>query len=130
MLTNDAKNRSHYPVRISFSPIIAPLISTVLFMLGSGYLTTFISIRMSESGHSDQAIGMVASAFYIGLVIGGFQISKLIVKIGHLRVFTIFVGTDNQFVLFFKGSKDISQSSLYLGPIHALWSNLDQGYNL
>lgn|GEM_PF-218283 len=82
-------------MRISFSPIIAPLISTVLFMLGSGYLTTFISIRMSESGHSAQAIGMVASAFYIGLVIGGFQISKLIVKIGHLRVFTIFVGIFN-----------------------------------
>lgn len=77
------------------SPIIAPLISTVLFMLGNGYLTTFISIRMKEFGHSDQAIGMVASAYYIGLVIGALQIAKLIVRIGHLRVFTIFVGLFN-----------------------------------
>lgn len=77
------------------SPIIAPLISTVLFMLGNGYLTTFISIRMKEFGHSDQEIGMVASAYYIGLVIGALQIAKLIVRIGHLRVFTIFVGLFN-----------------------------------
>ena len=80
---------------IKFSPSIAPLISTVLFMLGNGYLTTFISIRMKEFGHSEQAIGLVASAFYIGLVLGATQITKLIVKIGHLRVFTIFVGLFN-----------------------------------
>ncbi len=82
-------------MRISFSPIIAPLISTVLFMLGNGYLTTFISIRMNEVGHSEQAIGIVASAYYIGLVLGALQIAKLIVLMGHLRIFTIFIGMFN-----------------------------------
>ena len=80
---------------MNFSSRLAPLISTVLFMLGNGYLTTFISIRMQESGHNEQTIGIVASAYYIGLVVGAFQIGKLIVKIGHLRVFTIFVGLFN-----------------------------------
>ena len=82
-------------MRINFSPVIAPLISTVLFMLGNGYLTTFISIKMNEVGHSEQAIGIVASAYYIGLVIGALQIAKLIVLMGHLRIFTIFIGLFN-----------------------------------
>lgn len=80
---------------MNFSSRLAPLISTVLFMLGNGYLTTFISVRMEESGHAEQVIGMVASAYYIGLVIGALQIAKLIVRIGHLQVFTIFVGLFN-----------------------------------
>lgn len=80
---------------INFSPIIAPLISTVLFMLGNGYLTTFISIRMSDVGHSEQAIGIVSSAYYIGLVLGALQIAKLIVRMGHLRIFAIFIGLFN-----------------------------------
>jgi MFS family permease len=78
-----------------FSPIIFPLISTVLFMLGNGYLTSFISIRMNDFGHSEQAIGLVSSAYYIGLVVGALQIAKLIVLIGHLRVFTVFIGLFN-----------------------------------
>lgn len=82
-------------MRINFNPIIAPLITTVLFILGNGYLTTFISIKMNEFGHSEQVIGIVSSAYYIGLVIGALQITKLIARIGHLRLFTIFVGLFN-----------------------------------
>ena len=82
-------------MHLSFSPIIAPLLSTALFMLGNGFLNTFISIRMSDTGHSELAIGMVASAYYIGLVLGALQIAKLIVRIGHLRVFASFIGLFN-----------------------------------
>jgi MFS family permease len=80
---------------ISFSPILAPLISTALFMLGNGYLNSFISIRMSELGHSEQVIGIVASAYYVGLVLGALQIAKFIYNLGHLRVFAIFIGLFN-----------------------------------
>lgn len=80
---------------ISFSPIIAPLLSTALFMLGNGYLNTFISVRMAELGHSELSIGIVASAYYIGLVLGALQIAKFIVKMGHLRVFASFIGLFN-----------------------------------
>ena len=82
-------------MRISFSPIIAPLLSTALFMLGNGFLNTFISIRMSDTGHSELAIGVVASSYYVGLVFGALQIAKLIVKMGHLRVFASFIGLFN-----------------------------------
>ncbi len=82
-------------MRINISPILAPLITTVLFILGNGYLTTFISIKMKDFGHSEQTIGVVSSAYYIGLVVGALQITKLIARIGHLRVFTIFVGLFN-----------------------------------
>ena len=80
---------------INFSPLIAPLLSTALFMLGNGYLNTFISIRMAELGHSELSIGVVASAYYIGLVLGALQIAKFIVKMGHLRVFASFIGLFN-----------------------------------
>ncbi len=82
-------------MHIKFSSVIAPLITTILFILGHGYLTTFVSIKMNALGHSEQVIGIVASSYYIGLVLGAFKIAKIIVKIGHLRVFTIFVGLFN-----------------------------------
>lgn len=79
-----------------FSPaVIIPLLSTALFMLGNGYLNTFISLRMSELGHTDLAIGIIASAYYVGLVVGALQIAKFIVKMGHLRVFVCIIGLFN-----------------------------------
>jgi MFS family permease len=78
-----------------FSPIIAPLISTVLFMLGNGYLNSFLSIRLNQLGHSEQVIGIMASAYYVGLVIGALQVAKCIYHFGHLRVFAIFIGVFN-----------------------------------
>lgn len=87
-------------MRANFSPVVAPLISTVLFMLGNGYLTSFISIKMNEIGHSEQTIGIVSSAYYIGLVIGALQIAKLIVRMGHLRIFATFIGLFNCVCLF------------------------------
>lgn len=80
---------------MNFRAIIPPLLSTALFMLGNGYLTTFISIRMSEMGHSEQVIGIVSSAYYIGLVLGALQIAKFIMQLGHLRVFAVFIGLFN-----------------------------------
>lgn len=82
-------------MNIKISSIIAPLLSTALFMLGNGFLNTFISIRMSDLGYSELSIGIVASAYYIGLVIGALQIAKFIVKMGHLRVFASFIGLFN-----------------------------------
>ncbi len=82
-------------MNIKISSIIAPLLSTALFMLGNGYLNTFISIRMFDLGYSELSIGIVASAYYIGLVIGALQIAKFIVKMGHLRVFASFIGLFN-----------------------------------
>ena len=78
-----------------FSSIFPPLLSTALFMLGNGYLNSFISIRMASLGHSELSIGIVASAYYIGLVLGALQIAKFILKMGHLRVFASFIGLFN-----------------------------------
>ena len=75
--------------------IIAPLLSTALFMVGNGYFNTFISIRMAALGHTELSIGIVASAYYIGLVLGALQIARFIVKAGHLRVFASFIGLFN-----------------------------------
>ncbi|MGB4191924.1 MAG: MFS transporter [Rickettsiales bacterium] len=80
---------------MNYSSIIPALLSTALFMFGNGYLITFISIRMSELGHSEQVIGIVASAYYIGLVLGALQIAKFIKLLGHIRVFIIFIGLFN-----------------------------------
>ena len=91
---------------LRFSPaIIIPLLSTALFMLGNGYLNTFISLRMSELGHSDLAIGTISSAYYIGLVLGALQIAKFIVRMGHLRVFVCFIGLFN-FICFVHAISD------------------------
>ena len=82
-------------MQIRYLALLAPLISTAFFMLGSGYLNTFISLRMSEVGHSEQAIGMVASAYHIGVVIGSLKIAELIIRIGRMRASACFVALFN-----------------------------------
>lgn len=52
--------------------------ATVLMLLGSGLLTTYISLRLTSINVSGALIGAIIAANYIGLVIGG--------KVGHFLI--------------------------------------------
>lgn len=51
--------------------------TTLLLLLGSGLLTTYVSLRLASIHVSSALIGAIIAANYIGLVIGG--------KVGHFR---------------------------------------------
>lgn len=69
---------------------IIPLISLFIFVLGNGLFTTLLVLRMHLENTPSVYVGAMTSAYYLGLVIGSFQIEKLILQVGHIRVFAAF----------------------------------------
>lgn len=93
--------------------IYPPLASLVLLIMGSGLLNTFISIRLEIEGFSPETIGAVASALYIGILVGSLRLDRWIEKVGHISAFIVFAIVSVILVL---------AQAIWLDPIY--WSAL------
>lgn len=67
--------------------VFAPLLSLLLFTLGSGFLTTLLTIRLHLQGGSSWVVGFLTAAYYAGLVLGSFVIGRTTKRVGHIRVY-------------------------------------------
>lgn len=83
-----------------------PLISLVLMIIGNGLFTTFVAIRLDMAGLSSEIIGIVASAFYGGILIGSLRGPKWIQQMGHFRTLVVLCAASSALIL-----------------LHALWIN-------
>lgn len=73
--------------------VFFPLYTTTLLMLlGSGLLTTYISLRLTSINVTGALIGAIIAANYIGLVIGGKVGHFLIARVGHIRAYVSCAG--------------------------------------
>ncbi len=84
---NNNNSVSIIKLTISF---IAPLTSVALMIFGSAFYTTFLSIYLDSEGYSRGEIGFIHSAFALGMLIGAFQMEKLINKVGHIQALAVF----------------------------------------
>ncbi|WP_049218420.1 MFS transporter, partial [Serratia marcescens] len=66
--------------------------TTLLLLLGSGLLTTYVSLRLASIHVSSALIGAIIAANYIGLVIGGKVGHFLIARVGHIRAYVACAG--------------------------------------
>ncbi|WP_004950315.1 MFS transporter [Serratia plymuthica] len=66
--------------------------TTLLMLLGSGLLTTYISLRLTSIHVTGALIGAIIAANYIGLVIGGKVGHFLIARVGHIRAYVSCAG--------------------------------------
>ncbi|WP_034912632.1 MFS transporter [Erwinia sp. 9145] len=66
--------------------------TTLLMLLGSGLLTTWVSLRLAHEQVSGGVIGAIIAAHYIGLVIGGKVGHNLIARVGHIRTYVSCAG--------------------------------------
>lgn len=69
---------------VSFTSLYA---ATLLMLLGSGLLSTYLALRLSANEVADIWIGSLMAANYLGLVIGGKLGHKLIARVGHVRAY-------------------------------------------
>ncbi|HEJ9096846.1 MFS transporter [Serratia odorifera] len=73
--------------------VFFPLYTTTLLMLlGSGLLTTYVSLRLTSINVTGGTIGAIIAANYIGLVIGGKVGHFLIARVGHIRAYVSCAG--------------------------------------
>lgn len=58
-----------------------------MLMIGNGLQNTLLGVRASLEDFDTTAIGLVMSFYYVGFLAGSFFIPRLIVRVGHIRVF-------------------------------------------
>lgn len=71
-------------------PIAALLTGIGLLLLGTGLLNTLLALRGSGEGFSDQTLGLLGSAYFVGFILGTWLCPKLIRRMGHVRAFAFF----------------------------------------
>ncbi|MCR9191696.1 MAG: MFS transporter [Gammaproteobacteria bacterium] len=70
--------------------VIAPLLSLFVFMFGSGFFLTLLSLTMNFHHEAPLMVGAMTGMYYAGLVCGSFKIERFIVRVGHIRAFSTF----------------------------------------
>ncbi len=66
------------------------MVGTALLLLGNGLLSTLIALRGSLEGYSDQVLGFMGSAYFVGFFLGTYVVPPLIRRMGHIRAFNFF----------------------------------------
>ena len=88
----------------SLRPVQSLLIAIFVMMAGSGFLSTLIGLRLERAGNGTMVIGLVATAYFVGLVIGALHVGKIVRRVGDIRAFAAFVSL-------------LSPSTLPLAPV-------------
>lgn len=66
-----------------------PLLSLAILILGNGFFTSFVSLRLDLAGVSSEMIGFVTASFYAGLLLASFLAPPWIHRLGHLRTWIL-----------------------------------------
>lgn len=70
--------------------VLAPLLGLFILSVGNGFLSSLTTLRLDAMGASANMVGIVSSAYFVGLTIGALFHDRLIVRIGHIRAYSSF----------------------------------------
>lgn len=56
-------------------------------MLGDGLQGTLLAVRADQEGYTATITGLIMSSFYLGFLCGSILTPKIMIKVGHIRVF-------------------------------------------
>ncbi|MBL4613321.1 MAG: MFS transporter [Magnetovibrio sp.] len=62
----------------------------IFLMVSHGLLATLLTLRAGELGFSESVIGLMQSAYPVGSLLGCLIAPKLIMRVGHIRIFAAF----------------------------------------
>ncbi len=77
----------------------ALLLGVAILNIGSGALMAIIGVRLSADGASSLVIGVITSAYFLGLLGGALWAAKVIDRVGHIRAFVVYAALDAVAVL-------------------------------
>jgi MFS family permease len=86
-------------------PILPVLLGLVCAQGALGVMTPLIPLLLLKVGASSPAIGVVASAYYVGFLAGALSADRVVMRVGHIRAFALFaaVAADAALLLVFAG---------------------------
>ncbi|WP_097084978.1 MULTISPECIES: MFS transporter [unclassified Pseudomonas] len=73
--------------------------AALMMLIGSGLLTTYLSLRLAADRVDELWVGALTAAYYFGLVLGGKLGHRLIARVGHIRAYTACAGVVTAAVL-------------------------------
>ena len=72
---------------ISIRPLVPLLAAAGILLAGNGLLGTIVALRAEAEGFSVQTIGLMGTAYFVGFLLGTWQVMRWISSVGHIRVF-------------------------------------------
>jgi len=73
-----------------YAPIAAVLFGLLIFQLGNGLMGTLLPVRIGFEGFPTETAGLVASAYYAGLMAGALLANRVVALVGHIRAYASF----------------------------------------
>jgi len=70
--------------------LIAPTLSMALLTVGNGLFTTTTTLQLQSMQVSTWLIGIIASSYFAGLVLGSYFTKRLFTRVGYIRSFALF----------------------------------------
>lgn len=89
MIDSDTPDAPDYPVS-GYRNIFAIVAALTVLQAAMAALSVLIALNLREAGISNAALGLVASAFSAGFLVGTNVSAKEIVRIGHIRSYAFF----------------------------------------
>src|SRR5690606_15132501 len=87
------------PLPSTFTSFSSLYLSTLLMLVGSGLLSTYLGLRLSADNVNAVWIGLLMTGHYVGLVMGATVGHRLIARVGHIRAFVASAGVVTASVL-------------------------------
>ncbi len=75
----------------SLSQVRSLLLAILILMLGAGFLTTLVGVRLQGAGAESLTIGLVVTSYFVGLTAGSLRAPQIVQRVGHIRAFAAFV---------------------------------------
>lgn len=82
-MTNIKSSTIGYALKSSW----ALLLGFGILMLGDGLQGTLLAVRADQEGFSTSTTGLIMSAFYVGFLSGSILTPRIMLQVGHIRVF-------------------------------------------
>lgn len=97
----------------AFSTVRSLLLAIFMLMAGAGVMGTLLGVRLERAGSSPLVVGVVGTAYFLGLVIGSTRAGLIVAQVGHIRGFAAFVSLLSASTLSY---------TLYMDPV--FWAGL------
>lgn len=88
-------------VRKLIFAVLPVLIAVFIMIMGNGLLNTLIPYRATVEGFSPTTVGMIGSAYFIGMLAGTWTAAPIVRRVGHIRAFAAYSAVVSVAVLAF-----------------------------
>lgn len=73
--------------------VASVIVATAFTAAGNGMMATFVPVRLDLEGISQDAVGIVVTAYAVGLLLGCVLSGHVMRRVGHIRAFATFAAT-------------------------------------